>query len=101
MPPLVIMFAVVIVVAAGILAISRRQLRSTWEGTVVQVTEQLDEDEQRGVHRRKVIAYREPGGRLGTLAVDADQFERMYAGLAVGDRLIKHPGERWPVASKP
>jgi len=101
MPPIVIIVAVAIVVAGGILAFSRRQLRSAWEGIVVQVTEQLDDDEQRGVHRRKVIMYREPGGRLGTLAVDTDDFERRYAGLAPGDHLVKQPGERWPAAFKP
>jgi hypothetical protein len=101
MPPLVIVLAAAIAVVGGILAISRRQLRSAWEGTVVQISEQLDQDEQRGVYRRKVITYREPGGRLGTLAVEADQFERLYAGLAAGDRLVKRPGERWPAAARP
>jgi hypothetical protein len=100
MPPIFIVLAAAIVLVGGILAISRRQLRSAWEGTVVQISEQLDEDEQRGVYRRKVVTYREPGGRLGTLAVEADQFERLYASLAAGDRLIKRPGERWPTASK-
>ncbi len=97
---LVIVVVVTAAVVAAIGAMSRRQLRSTWEGVVVQIQDYLDEDEESGVRRRKSIAYREGSGKLGHFLVDVPDFDRHYAGLAVGDRVTKHAGEREPRWSK-
>ena len=92
-----ILYSVVLFLAltAVLTYFSARKRAKNWRGVVTDIrrrTYMKNEVAQEEV----VIRYRTDGGKSGKLRLDPWNYEKLYQQLAVGDTLVKTPGEYLP-----
>jgi hypothetical protein len=92
---LVIVILVVVAAAAGLTYVSARRRAKSWSGVVTDIRRQTVQNDD-AVENVVVIQYRTDTGTIGNERLPAADFAKTYPTLAVGDRLVKNPGEYLP-----
>jgi hypothetical protein len=91
----VVVVLVVVAVTAGLTYLSARRRAKAWSGVVTDIRRQTVQNDD-AVENVVVIQYRTDSGTTGNERLPAADFAKTYPTLAVGDRLVKSPGEYLP-----
>jgi hypothetical protein len=92
---ILIVILVVVAVTAGLTYLSARRRAKAWNGVVTDIRRQTVQNDD-AVENVVVIQYRTDTGTIGNERLPAADFAKTYPTLAVGDRLVKSPGEYLP-----
>lgn len=90
----VIILVVIAAVAAAVYWNARLRAKS-WSGVVTAIRRATVQNED-AVENVVVIEYRTDSGATGSERLLAADFTKTFPALAVGDRLVKSPGEYLP-----
>jgi hypothetical protein len=92
---IVVIILAVVAVTAALTYLSARRRARTWSGVVTDIRRQTVQNDD-AVENVVVIQYRTDSGTTGNERLPAASFAKTFPTLAVGDRLIKSPGEYLP-----
>jgi hypothetical protein len=92
---ILIVILVVVAATAGLTYLSARRRAKAWNGVVTDIRRQTVQNDD-AVENVVVIQYRTDSGTTGNERLPATDFAKIFPTLAVGDRLVKSPGEYLP-----
>ena len=96
MPDWVYSVAAFIVVTTIFTLLSMRTKKSSGQGAVTKIAPYSYHDSQENHHEGVKIFYRTDTGKKGKLDINNYAYNQFFAGLQVGDRLVKVAGEYMP-----
>ncbi len=94
----IVLAAVAFLVLTVILSIkSRKKYAEQWHGSVTEIRRYESGGNEGETQSRVKLLWKRDDGSSGSLDLDEGTFDRIYANLKQGDRLIKKAGEGMPV----
>lgn len=94
----IVLVVVVFIVLTVILSLkSRKKYAEQWHGSVTEIRRYESGGSEGSSQSRVKLKWKRDDGASGSLDLDEGAFDRLYANLKQGDRLVKKAGEGMPV----